>query len=87
LRAFLASGRTSIEGSTVYPFEVVKSGEEAPDSLAETLRSWITALEPTPQFRRRAWREFQRALDPLAVPRPLRSIHAYRPVIPDARTE
>ena len=26
---------------------------------------------PTPQFRRRAWRTFQRALDPLARPRPL----------------
>jgi hypothetical protein len=27
---------------------------------------------PTPQFRHRAWREFQRALDPLAPPKPLR---------------
>src|SRR2546430_11101521 len=27
---------------------------------------------PTPQFRQRAWREFQRALDPLALPKPLR---------------
>jgi hypothetical protein len=27
---------------------------------------------PTPQFRRRAWLAFQRALDPLAPPRPLR---------------
>jgi hypothetical protein len=26
---------------------------------------------PTTQFRRRAWLLFQRALDPLAVPRPL----------------
>jgi len=26
---------------------------------------------PTPQYRRRAWQEFQRALDPLAPPRPL----------------
>src|SRR5262249_39606991 len=26
---------------------------------------------PTTQFRRRAWREFQRALDPLAPPKPL----------------
>jgi len=26
---------------------------------------------PTVQFRRRSWREFQRALDPLGPPRPL----------------
>lgn len=26
---------------------------------------------PTAPFRRRAWRQFQRALDPLAPPRPL----------------
>jgi len=26
---------------------------------------------PTPQFRRRAWQAFQRAIDPLAWPRPL----------------
>jgi hypothetical protein len=28
---------------------------------------------PTPQYRRRAWQAFQRALDPLARPRPLPS--------------
>jgi hypothetical protein len=28
--------------------------------------------KPTPGFRRRAWLEFQRALDPLAPPKPLR---------------
>jgi hypothetical protein len=27
--------------------------------------------KPTPQFRRRAWLAFQRAIDPLAPPRPL----------------
>jgi hypothetical protein len=27
---------------------------------------------PTAQFRRRAWIDFQRALDPLAPPKPLR---------------
>ena len=27
---------------------------------------------PSAQFRRRAWTEFQRALDPLAPPKPLR---------------
>ena len=28
---------------------------------------------PSVQFRRKAWTEFQRALDPLAPPKPLRS--------------
>ncbi|MFL5965297.1 MAG: hypothetical protein ACJ747_01960 [Gaiellaceae bacterium] len=32
--------------------------------------SWAIP-RPTPHFRRRAWAEFQRALDPLASPRPL----------------
>jgi hypothetical protein len=27
--------------------------------------------KPTARFRRKAWKEFQRALDPLARPRPL----------------
>lgn len=30
------------------------------------------APQPTPQFRRRAWVDFQRALDPLAPPKPLK---------------
>jgi hypothetical protein len=30
------------------------------------------APRPSAQFRHRAWREFQRAIDPLAPPRPLR---------------
>jgi hypothetical protein len=44
-------------------------------TLAETLReqSLEDALPaPTIPFRRRAWLAFQRALDPLARPRPLR---------------
>jgi hypothetical protein len=32
-----------------------------------------TLPQPTPEFRRRAWLAFQRALNPLAPPRPLRS--------------
>jgi hypothetical protein len=28
---------------------------------------------PSPQFRRRAWLAFQKALDPLAPPKPLRN--------------
>jgi hypothetical protein len=45
----------------------------------EELEGWARALlwaglrwiRPTPVFRRRAWREFQRALDPLAPPKDL----------------
>jgi hypothetical protein len=38
----------------------------------ETLfRIYVRRAGPTPGFRRRAWREFQRALDPLAPPKPL----------------
>jgi hypothetical protein len=29
------------------------------------------APRPSPQFRRRAWQDFQRAIDPLATPKPL----------------
>ena len=44
--------------------------EEERGSLAVALLS-IERLRPSPSFRRRAWREFQRALDPLARPRQL----------------
>jgi hypothetical protein len=51
----------------------------------ETLfRIYLRRAGPTPGFRRRAWREFQRALDPLAIPKPLESNRAYRPVGSDA---
>ena len=45
--------------------------DEEQGSLAIALREIIERLGPTPDIRRRAWREFQRALDPLARPRPL----------------
>jgi hypothetical protein len=32
---------------------------------------WERVPKPTAQFRRRAWLEFQRAIDPLAPPKPL----------------
>jgi hypothetical protein len=44
--------------------------------VAELLWIRLKNLRPTPSFRRRAWREFQRALDPLAAPRPLPRVHA-----------
>ena len=46
----------------------IVSPEEAP-KLHALIKHDLPA--PTPQFRRYAWRVFQRALDPLARPRPL----------------
>ena len=34
---------------------------------------------PTTQFRLRAWREFQKALDPLAPPKPLPPKQRFKP--------
>ena len=42
------------------------------DSHGEARPSGAPLPKPTPQFRRRAWAEFQRALDPLAPPKPLK---------------
>ena len=65
--------------------EVVKV--EPIERIEPVLRAYVSGARPTPGFRHRAWREFQRALDPLAVPKPLESISAGRPVRSDARTE
>jgi len=47
-------------------------GHEEPIGRIELLlRLWVERDGPTSRFRRRAWREFQRALDPLAPPKPL----------------
>jgi hypothetical protein len=63
-------------------------GTETPIEWIETiLRIYVRRAAPTSGFRRRAWREFQRALDPLAPPRPLDFRRAYRPVGRDARTD
>jgi hypothetical protein len=35
-------------------------------------RLWHELPRPTASFRRRSWLDFQRALDPLAPPKPLR---------------
>ncbi|HET8894914.1 MAG TPA: hypothetical protein VFM96_12545 [Gaiellaceae bacterium] len=40
------------------------------ESLVDRGDEWELP-QPTQEFRRRAWREFERALDPLAWPRPL----------------
>jgi hypothetical protein len=39
---------------------------------------------PTVQFRRRSWREFQRALDPLGPPRPLPPMRASDSSLPSS---
>jgi hypothetical protein len=46
------------------------SAEEAAERDVERVRSRLP--RPTPHFRRRSWLAFQRALDPLAPPKPLR---------------
>ena len=45
--------------------------ESYTDWIETILRIYVRKAAPTSGFRRRAWREFQRALDPLAPPRPL----------------
>jgi hypothetical protein len=42
-----------------------------PSNAAECRTGPVPTPKPTMQFRRRAWHEFQRALDPLAPPKPL----------------
>jgi hypothetical protein len=63
--------RTRIGVSVVYLFEM---GNRQGSDL--NLHSYRRLLEevprPTASFRRRAWLEFQRALDPLGPPRPMR---------------
>ena len=50
-------------------FRVVNRPEQPERVL--TLLQRTSPPRPTPSFRARAWREFQRALDPLAAPKPL----------------
>lgn len=45
--------------------------EGSAERVESLLRTYLRTVAPTPGFRRRAWREFQRALDPLAPPKPL----------------
>jgi hypothetical protein len=51
-------------------------GSPSEDERADEVRKRLEAQlpQPTASFRRRAWLEFQRALDPLAPPRPLRRV-------------
>ena len=52
------------------------TNQEEQGSVAVGLRLAMERLRPTPDVRHRAWREFQRALDPLAPPRPLRRVRS-----------
>ena len=45
--------------------------EGSAERVESLVRAYLRTIAPTPGFRRRAWREFQRALDPLAPPKPL----------------
>ena len=51
------------------PLEVMN--EESVGKIDLLLRLYVKREGPSSGFRRRAWREFQRALDPLAPPKPL----------------
>ena len=53
-----------------YPFEV--GNQTRSDQPLAGERVWRELPRPTESFRRRSWLEFQRALDPLAPPKPLR---------------
>jgi hypothetical protein len=47
--------------------------QESEDEQVQAMKPLLRDLpRPTASFRRRAWLDFQRALDPLAPPRPLR---------------
>jgi hypothetical protein len=53
---------------------VISRHPNSEDLVSEKVSRILTSRlpKPTVQFKRRAWLDFQRALDPLAAPRPLR---------------
>ena len=51
--------------------KVPVTDSQTPESVV-TATFWERLPTPSAQFRRRAWLRFQRALDPLAQPKPLR---------------
>jgi hypothetical protein len=48
-----------------------KGVDEVPERVLFDMAQRLSLPKPTAWFRRRAWLRFQRALDPLAPPRPL----------------
>ena len=65
--------RTRARPAVVYPFEVAKDCPQPDRGGRRGVRSADPARlpHPTQRFRREAWLAFQRALDPLAPPKPL----------------
>ena len=49
------------------------AGRNGPPQVVDEKLSKAAVPRPTLAFRRRAWQEFQRALDPLAPAKPLRN--------------
>jgi hypothetical protein len=75
----LFAGISHFDAVTVRASEAFSSlemvNDEAWKPLEAILRSSVDQLRPTASFRRRAWREFQRALDPLGPFKPLPRVH------------
>jgi hypothetical protein len=64
-------GRNLFQGSFVYVFEMGNFSETVrPDVARRRLLAQLP--RPTPSFRRHAWLEYQKALDPLGPRKPLR---------------
>ena len=73
LTAAAALVRTRALSAVVYPFEVARDYPQPNRGGRRGVRSADPAglPHPTQRFRREAWLAFQRALDPLARPKPL----------------
>jgi hypothetical protein len=65
--------RTPIPAGSVYSLKVRNEpGHSEAEFEREIDRAARRIPRPSPQFRRRSWLAFQRALDPFAQPKPLR---------------
>ena len=68
--------RVSVSVTSRYHFIVVdEPGSEKPEPDAQTAR---LLPQPSPLFWRQAWIKFQRALDPLALPKPLPQLPGHK---------
>ena len=67
------STRNPIRGDSVYSLKMRNENRHFTGEFEREIdRASDRVPRPSPQFRRRSWLAFQRALDPLARPRPLR---------------
>jgi hypothetical protein len=65
--------RNHICASSVYYLKMANLGDHPRGEFERQIdRVAIRIPRPSPQFRRRSWLAFQRALDPFAKPKPLR---------------